>query len=49
MGELILQVLGNRELRKKMRLLGLETVKQFTWQNTVAKAEAYFKSLVGEA
>ena len=49
MGELILQVLGNRELREKMRLLGLEDVKKFTWQNTVAKAEAYFKGLVGEA
>jgi len=46
---LILQVLGNRELREKMRLLGLEDVKKFTWQNTVAKAEAYFKGLVGEA
>lgn len=48
MGETILAVLANPELRTKMSLLGAETVKQFTWQNTVNQAEQYFKTLIGE-
>jgi glycosyltransferase involved in cell wall biosynthesis len=49
LGEMIYKVLCNRELRGKMSLLGLESVKEFTWQNTVDKAECFFKGLVGEA
>jgi glycosyltransferase involved in cell wall biosynthesis len=48
MGETILQALANIELREKMSLLGVETVKDFTWQNTVDKAEQFFKELIGE-
>ncbi|MGD6850754.1 MAG: glycosyltransferase family 4 protein [Candidatus Bathyarchaeia archaeon] len=49
LGDTVFKVLANRELREKMRLLGLEDVKQFTWQNTVDGAERFFKELVGEA
>ncbi len=48
LGNAILDVLQNRDLREKMSLLGTEEVKPFTWQHTVNQAEAYFKSLVGE-
>lgn len=48
LGEVILQVLANHSLREKMSLLGAETVKDFTWRNTVDKAEQYFKTLIGE-
>jgi glycosyltransferase involved in cell wall biosynthesis len=48
LGETILQVLENVELRTKMSVLGAESVKQFTWQNTVTQAEQYFKNLIGE-
>ena len=49
LGTTILQVLDNCELRQKMRLLGLESVKEFIWQNTVDAAEKFFKEIIGEA
>ena len=48
LGETILSVLDNAELRGKMSLLGSETVKEFTWQKTVDNAEQFFKGIIGE-
>ena len=48
LGETILSVLDNAELRGKMSLLGSETVKEFTWQRTVNETEQFFKELIGE-
>lgn len=48
LGAVILEVLEHADLRTKMSLLGAETVKQFTWQNTIDQAEHYFKGLIGE-
>jgi glycosyltransferase involved in cell wall biosynthesis len=49
LGESIVSVLNNTDLRLKMSQYGLESVKEFTWQNTVDKADCFFKGLVGEA
>lgn len=48
LGETILTVLANTELRCKMSQLGALTAKEFTWQKTVEGAEQFFKGLIGE-
>jgi glycosyltransferase involved in cell wall biosynthesis len=48
LGETILNVLDNVELREKMSQLGTLTAQEFTWQKTVDNAERFFKELIGE-
>lgn len=48
MSEAILRLLEDKPLSKKLIENGLETAKQFTWDNTVDKVENLFKKALGE-